>query len=246
MGADPRSRHLRRLRLLRRASRRWTCLAVALGGACAVLTPYAGLGAPDALWAGSAGGSAALAVFRWLDYRRVAAKPIPDPPADTADAGLGRLLESHPLGRAVVEEWRRRRDRLAFQGSHAAAAWQRLEAASRAMRSLGPRLLPLASESVTEGQAAEKALRELAHRIAAVEGGLAAAPPDARESLTAARDALVAQLGDGVDAYERLVAAVAECVAEGARSGDNDAVRRLTEATDRVSGFAAGLGEFRE
>ncbi|MGW5673216.1 phage shock envelope stress response protein PspM, partial [Micromonospora sp. NPDC003776] len=53
--ADERARHFRRLRRLRRSARRWSVLAGGLGGAAAVLTPYAGLGLPDAAWAGAAG-----------------------------------------------------------------------------------------------------------------------------------------------------------------------------------------------
>lgn len=246
MAADPRSRHLRRLRRLRGASRRWTVSAGALTGAAAVFVPYAGLGIADAFWAAAAGGSAVLATFRWLDYRREAALPVPAVDEPGSGSGLGRLLQSHPIGRALAEEWRQRQERLAFRDSAAAEAWQRLQSASTAMESLAGRLPPSASESVTEGLAVERALRDLAYRIVDVERGLAAAPPDARESLDQARHALTAQLAEGVDAYQRLVAAVAECVAEGARTPDNHAAQRLTEATDRLAGLARGLGELRD
>lgn len=247
MAADPRSRHLRRLRRRRRSSRRWIVFAGTFGGASAVLVPYAGLGLPDAFWAAAAGGSAVLATLRWLDYRRLAALPIPEESSAVESAnGLGRLLQGHPFARALTEEWRRRQDQFPFRDSASASAWDRLLSASRAMEGLAGRLPLSASESVTEGLAAERALRDLAYRIVDVERGLAAAPVDARGSLQHARDALVAQLTEGVEAYERLVAAVAECVAEGARSADNAAAQHLTEATDRLVGLARGLGEMRD
>uniref|UniRef100_UPI00157BE7A3 S8 family serine peptidase n=1 Tax=Micromonospora maritima TaxID=986711 RepID=UPI00157BE7A3 len=54
---DERARHFRRLRRLRGSARRWSVLAGGLGGAAAVLTPYAGLGLADAAWAGGADGA---------------------------------------------------------------------------------------------------------------------------------------------------------------------------------------------
>ncbi|HEX2419568.1 MAG TPA: hypothetical protein VHJ83_15825 [Micromonosporaceae bacterium] len=245
---DPRVRHLRRLYRMRRATRRWTVSAAALFGAAAVLVPYAGVGPGDAGWAAAAGGSAALAVFRWLDYRRAAALPVPEPsinPTGTG-SGLDRLLRSHPLGRTISDELHRHRERLVFRDSGAATAWQRLERASRAMPALAERLPDSAADAAAEGLAVEAVLRDLAHRIVDVERGLAAAPADTREPLRQARDVLVAHLTEGVDAYERLVAAAAECVAEGARTVDNSAVHRLTEATERLVGLASGLGELRD
>lgn len=248
MGGDPRDRHLRRLHRLRRSARRWTVYAGGLGGATAVLVPYAGLGTPDAAWAAAAGGSMVLAVFRWLDYRRTASLPVPPPQAveDGGGARWEKLLRGHPLGRTLTDELRRQRERLNFRDSAAAAAWQRLERAARAMPALAERLPSSAAEAAVEGIAVEAVLRDLAHKIVDVERGLAAAPEDSRAPLAVARDGLVEQLTDGVDAYERLVAAAAECVAEGARSVDNSAASRLTEATDRLVGFATGLGELRD
>lgn len=247
MAGDPRTRHLRRLNRVHRSARRWTAVAASFGGAAAVLVPYAGLGAPDAVWAAAAGGSAVLAVFRWRDHRRVAGLPLPEPlpPDQQGYSAFERMLRGHPVGRSVSDELRRARDRIGFRDSAAAAAWQRLERAARAMPALAERLPASASESAVEGLAVEAVLRDLAYRIRDVERGIAAAPRDAREPLVSARDALVAQLTEGVDGYERLVAAAAECVAEGARSVDNAAAHRLTEATDRLVGFAGGLGELR-
>ncbi|MGH3738453.1 MAG: phage shock envelope stress response protein PspM [Micromonosporaceae bacterium] len=242
MVSDPRERHLRRLRKLRRAARRWTVYAGGLGGATAVLTPYAGLGLPDAGWAAGAGVATALAVFRWMDYRRLRTAPVPEAlPADARTTPWERLL-----GRSVTEELRRQRERLTFRDSAATAAWQRLDRASRAMPALAERLPSSAAEAAAEGLAVETVLRDLAYRIVDVEKGIAASPRDARRPLEVARDGLVEQLTEGVEAYERLVAAAAECVAEGARRVDNSAAARLTEATDRLVGFATGLGELRD
>ncbi|MGH3647834.1 MAG: phage shock envelope stress response protein PspM [Micromonosporaceae bacterium] len=247
MGGDPRDRQLRRLHRLRRSARRWTVYAGGLGGATAVLVPYAGLGLPDAWWAAAAGCSMVLALFRWLDYRRIAALPLPEPqPVEERGPRWEQLLRGHPLGRSLTDELRRQRERLSFRDSAAAAAWQRLERASRAMPALAERLPSSASEAAVEGIAVEAVLRDLSYKIVDVERGLAAAPSDARRPLEVARDGLVEQLTEGVDAYERLVAAAAECVAEGARTVDNSAATQLTEATDRLVGFATGLGELRD
>ncbi|MGH3715861.1 MAG: phage shock envelope stress response protein PspM [Micromonosporaceae bacterium] len=248
MGGDPRDRHLRRLYRRRRAARRWTAYAGTLGAATAVLVPYAGVGLPDAAWAAAAGGATVLAVFRWFDYRRLAGLPVPEPRTGDEPAGSGwaKLMRGNPLGRSLGDELRRQRERIAFRDSAATATWQRLDRASRAMPALAERLPSSAAEAAVEGLAVETVLRDLAYRIVDVERGIAAAPSDARGSLAHARDGLVEQLTEGVDAYERLVAAAAECVAEGARSVDNSAATRLTEATDRLVGFATGLGELRD
>jgi len=47
----------------------------------------------------------------------------------------------------------------------------------------------------------------------------------------------------GTVAYERLVAAAAECVAVAAGGPDDGARSRLQEAADRLHGLAAGLSE---
>jgi hypothetical protein len=66
------------------------------------------------------------------------------------------------------------------------------------------------------------------------------------ETLLASHTALVAQLDDGVTAYERLVAAAAGYVAEDGRPAtEYIAISRLREATDLLRGIAAGLSELR-
>jgi len=242
--ADERSKYFRRLRRLRRSARRWTVLAGTLGGAALVLVPYAGLGLPDAFWAAAAGGSAALAGWRWLDAKALAAQPPPEPalPANPLYGVLSRI----PAGRAALEEFERRRTRYRLRGSSVALAWQRLDVASVTLSGLTGRLGGPAESAVLEATVAERSLRELAERAASVERALVLATPDNGPPLAHAHAALVSQLDDGVGAYERLVAAAAGYVAEDGRTGlDNPAVARLREATDLLRGIAAGLSELR-
>src|SRR5512138_222674 len=111
---DERARYGRRLRRLRRAARRWSVLAGMLVGAAAVLTPYAGLGLIDAFWAAAAGGSVMMASWRWVDYRALAARPVPLDRAVAADRARGHVeafVAGFPWGREVLTGLRRHADR---------------------------------------------------------------------------------------------------------------------------------------
>ncbi|BCB87751.1 phage shock envelope stress response protein PspM [Phytohabitans suffuscus] len=249
---DPRARYFRRLRRLRRSARRWSVLAAGLGGAAAVLTPYAGLGLPDAAWAAAAGGSIALAAWRWVDYRALAAEPAP-PPLDPATAGeqarakLVAAVQRLPVGRSALDEVRRQQARYALRGSAAASPWSRLDRASLTLSGLAGRLSGPGEPAVLEAAVAEHSLRDLAHRVASVEKALRFAPPDSRPALDEARHTLVGQLESGVAAYERLVAAAASYVAEDGRAAtEHPSVSRLTEASDMLRGVAEGLAELRD
>ncbi len=78
--ADERTRYFRRLQPAAPLGAAVERAAGGLGGAAAaVLTPYAGLGLADAVWAGAAGASVALAWWRWSDQRALAARPAPPP-----------------------------------------------------------------------------------------------------------------------------------------------------------------------
>jgi hypothetical protein len=248
---DERARYFRRLRRLRASARRWSVMGLGLGGAAAVLTPYAGIGLPDAAWAAAAGGSIALACWRWADLRMLAAQPAPPPPdpalaAARTRARLVAAVESTPGGRAALAEVRRRSARVGLRGSAASRAWDRLDAASAALRGLEGRMGGLGDTAVLEAAVAETSLRDLAHRVAGVERALRFAPPDARAPLAEAHGELVRQLDGGVTAYEGLVAAAAGYVAEDGRGGAaHPSVSRLTEATDLLRGVAAGLAELR-
>jgi hypothetical protein len=249
--ADQRARHFRRLRRLRRSARRWSVLAGTLCGAAAILTPYAGLGLLDAAWAAAAGGSTALALWRWSDLRGLAALPAP-PAADPGLAGqeararLVAVVESLPAGRGALAEVRRQRARLALRGTGAAGPWARLDGASVALAGLADRLTGPADPAVLEAAVAERSLRDLAHRVASVERAIRFAPEDSRSSLAAAHQTLLDQLDGGVTAYERLVAAAAGYVAEDGRAGsEHPSVHPLTEASEFLRGVADGLAELR-
>ncbi|ASW54098.1 hypothetical protein [Plantactinospora sp. KBS50] len=244
---DQRTRYLRQVRRLRRGARRWSALAGTLGGAAAVLTPYHGVGLPDAAWAAAAGGSAVLALWRWSDLRALTRQP--PPPAESPEQVQARLIatvERLPAGRLAVGEVRRQRARLALRGSAAAGPWLRLDRAAQALSGLADRLDAAAHEILAEAAVAEGSLRDLARRVAEIERAVKIAPEESRESLAAAHARLLGQLDGGVSAYERLVVAAAGYVAEDANPvGDHPSVSRLTEASDFLHGVAAGLAEFR-
>ncbi|HEX5597693.1 MAG TPA: hypothetical protein VFX61_17000 [Micromonosporaceae bacterium] len=249
--AAERDRYFRRLRRLRRSARRWSVLASALGGATAVFVPYAGLGPHDAIWAAAAGGSTALALWRWSDLRALAAQPVPAEPdpalaAERSRARLVAMVNRVPGGRDVLQTLRRQRDRALLQGSAAAEPWRRLDRAAVTLAGLADRLTGSAAPALTEATQAERSLRELAHRVASVEKALRLAPDDSRGHLVELHRGLTGQLTEGVTAYERLVGAAAAYVAQ-----ETDATReeidvpRLTAASDLLHGVAAGLAELR-
>jgi len=254
-GGETRDGRLRRLRRLRRASRRWTVLAAGLTGAAAVLTPYAGLGLPDAFWAAGAGVSIALATFRWRDYRALTAQPLPPErpklgPAEAARAAMRAALSANPTARAAVDEIGRRATMHRFRGSAAAPARERLEVAASTLAQLDPGRLAgageLVAEAVEEASVAERSLRELTERVLTVERAQRFADSSSHGGLADARAVLLTRLDDGVATYERLTAAVATCAAENGIADDGLARTRLTEAADRMAAFAAGLAELRD
>lgn len=249
--ADERTCYFRRLRRLRRSTRRWSVLAGVLGGATAILTPYGGLGLPDALWAASAGGALALTAWRWSDARALAAQPAPPAPdpalaAQRARARVVAAIERLPAGREMMQEVRRQRGRLLLRGSAAADPWSRLDRAAQTLATMSERLTGVAAPAALEAEVAERSLRDLAHRVVGVEKALRFAPEDSRSHLTEVHTGLVGRLTDGVAAYERLVAMIAGYVAEDGRmAADQVSVSRLTEASDLLKGMAMGLAELR-
>jgi hypothetical protein len=247
-GSDPRTQHFKRLRRLRRSARGWTVRAGLLAGAAAVLVPYHGLGLADAFWAAAAGGSIAMAGLRWSEARAFAALPAPEPlhpalAAERSRRGLEALVRRLPAGQGALDELRRQRDRIRLRGTAVAPAWQRLDRAALTLSGLAGRMGGPAESAVLEAAVAERTLRELADRAASVERAVTLAPDG---TLSRSHAALVAQLDEGVTAYERLVAAAAGYVAEDGRTvTENAAVTRLREATDMLRGIAAGLSELR-
>lgn len=249
--ADPRTTYFRRLRRLRRSARRWSVLATTLAGATAVLLPYHGIGLPDVFWAAGAGGSAALAWWRWQDARAQAALPAPpEPPpvlpADRTRHVIEAVLAGIPGGRTAVDEMRRAQGRARLRGLAVAPGWARLDRAAQTLAGLSGRLGPGAEPALQEAADAERSLREIAVRAADVERALRLAPDDARAPLAEAHTAMLTQFGTGVDAYERVVAAAAGYVAEDGRMhADAASVARLSDAADLLQGIATGLSELR-
>jgi hypothetical protein len=244
---DERSRHLRQVRRLRAAARRWTVTAAGLLGVTAVVVPYQGLGPWDAVWAGLAGASASLAWWRWSDHRELAARPVPDPPdpALTGDRWLSALSQL-PGGHGIADQVRRARTRGALRGSSAAQTWERLDRTSRSLRELVSRLRGPEREAVAEADGVERNLRELTNRIAGLEEALRLAPAEAHPALRELRADHISHLEQGVAAYEQFVVATAAYLSEAGRAGAaQDALTGLNDATERLRGVADGFAELR-
>lgn len=246
--ADPRAKYFAQLRRLRRSARWWTVTAGGLVGATAVLLPYQGVGLVDALWAAGAGGSAGIALWRWVDLKALAAQPAPEPldPATRAQHNQRRLegvVGRLPIGRTAIGEFHRVQHLARLRGSAVADAGGRLDRASRSLAGLRSRVDP---DVMAEAAVAERALRDLAERTAAIERvlKLPAESAGSRTQLTAAHSEMVTQLRDGVGAYEGFVTAAASVVAETGLMDDPVSTRRLTEASDRLRGMAEALAEF--
>jgi hypothetical protein len=225
-------------------------LAGTLGGAAVVLAPYHGLGLIDAVWMAAAGGSVALAAWRWLDLQAMLAQPVPPAPDPAIAAQRTRLrveslVNALPGGRETLRELRRQRQRVLLRDSAVSPGWRRLDKAATALDGLAPRLAGPAEPAVLEAVAAEKALRQTAERVASVERGMGFATGEAATALSQAHAALVAQFEHGVTAYEGLVGAAAAYLAEDGQTISDPSVGRLTEAADLLRGVAAGLAELR-
>ncbi|GGM58257.1 hypothetical protein ACFFX1_51455 [Dactylosporangium sucinum] len=241
--ATARTKHLKRLRRLHRSARGWSVRAGLLTGATAVLVPYSGLGLPDAFWAAGAGGSIAIAVWRWLDYRAFRRLPVPEEPDPALVGAAAReklvgLVQRFPAGKTVLSEFDRQREAFRLRGLTVAEPWKRLDRASAMLSGLIGRLGPAAEAAVLDATVAEQSLRDLAQRTASVERAMGLGP--AGESLRPAHAMLAAQLEQGVTAYEQFVTAAAGCVAE-----DSATVGNLTDATAFLRGVAEGLADLR-
>lgn len=239
----------KKLRRLRRSARRWSVLAGTLGGATVVLLPYHGVGWPDAIWAALSGGSVALTWWRWSDLRELAARP-PEPVDPTRAATLTRarieaLVSQLPVGRGALTELRRLQSRAKVRGSSVVPTWNRLDRAVQTMAGLADRLGRVPMPVVQEAADAERTLRDLGERTAAVERAMRLDQDDTN-GLAQAHAQLLGRFTEGVEAYERLVAAAAGYVAEDGRLvADGASTGRLREATDLLHGIATGLAELR-
>jgi len=203
---------------------------------------------PDAFWAAGAGGSVAIAFWRWADLRALAAQPVPEPLTESARAArnqqrLERLVGRLPIGRTAIGEFHRVQHLSKLRGSAVADAGSRLDRAAKSLAGLGVRV---GMDVLDEARTAEWALRDLAERTAAVERvlRLPATTAGPRDQLVAAHTDMVVQLTDGVGAYEGFVTAAASVVAENGLLGEPIAKGRLTEASDKLRGMAEALAEF--
>lgn len=133
--------------------------------------------------------------------------------------------------------------RLPRRTSTARPAVDRLARAGAALPVLLSRLGAASGDTAIEAAAADRSLRDLAASIDSIEAALQVTPHEAHAGLLEARAALLGRLDEGTAAFERLVAAAAECVAVAAGGPDDGARHRLQEATDRLHGLAAGLSE---
>lgn len=251
MTVDARTRHLRQLRRLRRSARGWSVRAGLLVGATTVLVPYHGLGLPDAAWAAAAGGSVALTVWRWVDLRALNRLPVPLEATAEAVAAQNRArlvsaVQRLPAGPAVIEGIRRQRDQFRMRGTSVAELWRRLDQAAVTLSGMRGRLAGPAVPALTEVSVAESALRELAERSRSVEHAMRTASGPGEQALAEAHTALIAQLSEGVGAYEQLVGAAAAYLAEDTRvTGKHPAINGLTEAAELLNCVAASLSELR-
>ncbi|GIM89435.1 phage shock envelope stress response protein PspM [Paractinoplanes toevensis] len=246
---DERTRYFRRLKRLRGSARRWSVMGGGLTAAAAVLIPYSGIGVVDAIWAGAAGSSVALAWWRWSDHRALAATPAPPAPDPAlASQRLTAAIERFPAGRTVINEMRRQKNRYALRGSAITRAWDRLDRASATLTALAGRLTGPGEAALLEAAVAEQWLRDLGQRVASVERAIPLTPADRKASIEESHASLADQFTEGVDAYERLVAAAASYVAEDGHpiaEGRHPAVASLIDATDRMRGIAEGLAELK-
>ncbi|WP_436527081.1 phage shock envelope stress response protein PspM [Actinoplanes sp. HUAS TT8] len=244
---DERGKYFRRLKRLRGSARRWSVLGGGLAAATVVLVPYAGVGIADAAWAAGAGASVVLARWRWRDYRELSSQPAPEPvlpgPRFTA------ALERTEVGRTVLHEVRRQKNRYALRGSVIAQAWDRLERASATMLGLAGRLDAAGETAALEAATAEQWLRDLGRRVASVERAIPLAQSTQRAGLEQSHGALADQFVEGVEAFEELVAAAASYVAEDGHpvaDSRHPAFFGLVEAAERLRGIADGLAELRD
>ncbi|MGH8877658.1 MAG: phage shock envelope stress response protein PspM, partial [Stackebrandtia sp.] len=138
-----------------------------------------------------------------------------------------------------------------YRNSAAAHGWRRLEAAAMAFDGVAPRLSGPAADTLDDVRYSQGALRDLAEQIRGVEKSLAVTPPDRRGSLTETHALMVERFETGISAYEDMVGAAAQVVAEqgaldGVVSGEDPTMSRLNEATAKLSGLAEGIGQMRE
>lgn len=241
---------VRRLRRRLRAARRWSVMTGLTGGATAVLLPYQGIGAVDAIWAALFGGSAVLAALRWVDYRH-AVRELSQESSRFGPQGTSALAaEAQTIAGELATKLRGARTAVQYRRTTIAESYRRLETAAATWQQLAPRLAePTRGETAPEVEAADVALRELAEQVRGVEKAMSLSP-DRRAGLADTHRLMVTRFGDGVCGYEDLVSAAAMVVAEqaaldGATGVPDPVMSRLREAAERLAGLADGIVEMR-
>lgn len=221
---DPWARALRRRRRARRFAAVYAGTAALAGTVTATLGSLPGVLEVSEIAGGSVTALALVGVgtagIRALRLHRIplpapASPPLP-PSGSAARAPLARLASAE----AGLDELLA----LLTRPRHGAAA-----------------LSPDSATSIRDAAAdVGVTLRATAESLQAVERTVSTAPPGERAALADAVHLLVQQLDEGVDELSRLVSAAGHAVAAGS-TGTPQA--RLTEATDRLAGLAAGLRE---
>ncbi|HEX2144288.1 MAG TPA: hypothetical protein VHG10_07265 [Glycomyces sp.] len=216
MDAKDRKRAFKRLRSRLSAAKFWTTTAGGAGAGSAFFVPYAGLGTPDGVWVTVAGFSTAMAVVRWLDYKRLAnALPAAERASLELHGPAKLAKEARGLFGETAEAIRRGRIRAQFRHSRALRPYERLEQASIAAEHMANRLDDN-EEAVAILAGAAKAGQEL-YRLALsvkdVEQTIAIAPETKRSGMAVNLDRMVERLETGVRAYEDMVSAAGECLA---------------------------------
>jgi len=253
--AKDRKRAFKRLRSRLSAAKFWTTTAGGAVAGSAFFVPYAGLGTADGVWVTVAGFSTAMAVVRWLDYRRLA-HALPDAERASLELhGPARLAkEARGLFGETAEAIRRGRIRAQFRHSRALRPYERLEQASIAAEHMANRL-DGNHEAVAILAGAAKAGQEL-YRLALsvkdVEEALAIAPETKRAGMDASLARMVERLETGVAAYEDMVSAAGECLAgsiglQQALSAHrtDETLDLLTDAADRLRAAGDAASEIR-
>lgn len=232
-----------------RSARRWSVTAGITGGVAAVLLPYQGLGAPDAVWAGLFGGSAIFATLRWIDYRQLA-KRQPAEQEKLAVHGTAALAaEAQHVVHGLAGLLQNKRHAAKFRHSAASKAYRRLQQAAMALDELMPQLAANAREIVDDARSSQRSLHDLAGRIRSVEKSMSM--PSTAQALRGSHAAMVERFELGTAAFEDMVGAVATVVAEqsaldGMVGSQDLTMVQLSEATEKLHAQAHGIEQMRD
>ena len=254
MDAKARKRARRRLRGRLSSARFWTVVSGATVAGSAYFVPFGGLTGSDGAWIVAAGFSTALAVLRWMDYRRLSR--IMPAERDSLELHGSAVLGDEVRGflGEAAGALRRERIRKQFRRSAAWAPYQRLERASTTAEQLADRLAdhPDAAEALGHAAQAGQELYRLAVTVRDVEQAMQIAGRPRHERLRGERDRLVERLVAGVDAYEDMVSAAGEALAGSvglrealAASGHDRTLETLTDAAERLRAAASAASEIR-